>query len=117
MPTYDYECTKCGHKFEAFQSITADHLTDCPECKKKKALRRLIGAGAGLIFKGTGFYATDYKSPTRKQDESVDRHKRAAKEVKESTKAQKEAAAAATPAPTTPPPAASSGTSSGTSST
>jgi putative FmdB family regulatory protein len=84
MPTYDYQCTECQHGFEAFQSITANPLTDCPECKKP-ALKRLIGSGAGLIFKGTGFYCTDYKSTSRKQDESVDRHKKAAKEVKEST--------------------------------
>ena len=85
MPTYDYECGRCGHRFEAFQAITAPPLSDCPECKRKKALKRLIGTGAGLIFKGTGFYCTDYKSTSSKQDESVDRHKKAAKEVKEST--------------------------------
>ncbi len=65
MPTYDYECTKCGHKFEAFQQMSDKPLTKCPKCDKK--LRRLIGSGAGIIFKGSGFYATDYKkksSPT-----------------------------------------------------
>lgn len=86
MPTYDYQCDACQHAFEAFQSITASPLTECPECKKP-ALRRLIGAGAGPIFKGSGFYCTDYKSSTRTQDESVERHKKAAKDVKESTKA------------------------------
>jgi putative FmdB family regulatory protein len=60
MPTYDYECGKCGHKFEAFQSITADALKKCPECGKN-GLQRLIGAGAGIIFRGSGFYITDYK--------------------------------------------------------
>jgi putative FmdB family regulatory protein len=59
VPTYDYECTKCKHKFEVFQKITEDVLTKCPECGHK--LKRLIGAGAGIIFKGTGFYATDYR--------------------------------------------------------
>jgi putative FmdB family regulatory protein len=60
MPTYDYECGKCGHKFEAFQNITADPLRKCPECGKH-GLQRLIGAGAGIIFRGSGFYITDYK--------------------------------------------------------
>lgn len=59
MPTYDYECTKCGHTFEAFQQMSDKPLTKCPKCDKK--LRRLIGSGAGIIFKGSGFYATDYK--------------------------------------------------------
>src|SRR5258708_6654905 len=59
MPTYDYECSACHHKWELFQSIKAEPEKKCPACKKKKA-RRLIGAGAGLIFKGSGFYLTDY---------------------------------------------------------
>ena len=59
MPTYEYECEKCGYKFEEFQSIKAEPLKKCPKCKGK--LRRLIGTGAGLIFKGSGFYITDYK--------------------------------------------------------
>jgi putative FmdB family regulatory protein len=57
MPTYDYVCDACGHEFEEFQSITADSLKKCPECKKSK-LRRLIGAGAGILFRGSGFYET-----------------------------------------------------------
>jgi len=60
MPTYDYRCEACGYTFAAFQSITEDALTTCPECGKE-SLRRLIGAGAGIIFKGSGFYETDYK--------------------------------------------------------
>ena len=59
MPHYDYQCKKCGHRFEAFQSITDKPLSRCPECKG--SLKRLIGPGAGIIFKGNGFYATDYK--------------------------------------------------------
>jgi len=59
MPTYDYECKKCGHRFEAFQRMNDAPLKKCPECNG--ALRRLVGAGAGIIFKGSGFYATDYK--------------------------------------------------------
>lgn len=60
MPTYDYKCSNCGHEFEIFQSMKDDKLTKCPECKKE-TLKRLIGSGGGLIFKGTGFYLTDYK--------------------------------------------------------
>jgi len=60
MPTYEYACTKCGYHFEQFQSMKDDPLKTCPKCKKA-ALKRLVGAGAGLIFKGTGFYITDYK--------------------------------------------------------
>ena len=59
MPTYDYRCEVCKHEFSLFQSITADPCDKCPECDGK--VRRLIGAGAGIIFKGTGFYETDYK--------------------------------------------------------
>jgi putative FmdB family regulatory protein len=62
MPTYEYECTHCGHKFEAFQKITETALSKCPKCNHK--LRRLIGSGSGIIFKGTGFYATDYRKKT-----------------------------------------------------
>ncbi len=64
MPTYDYECEKCGHKFEIFQSMMAEKLKKCPKCGGK--VRRLIGAGAGIIFKGSGFYATDYKKKENK---------------------------------------------------
>ena len=60
MPTYEYVCTKCGHEMEAFQSMKDEPLKKCPACKKP-ALKRKVGGGAGLIFKGTGFYITDYK--------------------------------------------------------
>ncbi|MFZ1729455.1 MAG: zinc ribbon domain-containing protein [Bacteroidota bacterium] len=60
MPTYDYVCKECGHRFEAFQSMSDSVLTTCPNCNTE-ALQRLIGAGAGLHFKGSGFYLTDYK--------------------------------------------------------
>jgi len=59
MPTYDYVCDACDHKFEQWQSFKEDHLTVCPTCKKKK-LRRLFGGGAAILFKGSGFYETDY---------------------------------------------------------
>ncbi len=61
MPTYEYQCEACGLKFERFQSITAPPVKKCPQCNKSK-VRRLIGTGAGLIFKGSGFYCTDYRS-------------------------------------------------------
>ena len=60
MPTYEYQCQKCGHRFEKFQSIMADPIKKCPKCGKK-AVQRLISGGAGLIFKGSGFYITDYR--------------------------------------------------------
>lgn len=84
MPTYDYECGACGHRFELFQSIKAEPVKECPECKKAE-VKRLIGTGGGLIFKGTGFYQTDYKSKSYTQDASVERAKKASKEVKSST--------------------------------
>jgi putative FmdB family regulatory protein len=60
MPTYDYECTSCKHTFEAVQSMADDALEECPKCGKK--IRRLIGGGMGIIFKGSGFYSTDNRS-------------------------------------------------------
>lgn len=68
MPTYDYECLECKHTFELFQMMSAKPIKKCPECGKDNA-KRLIGAGMGIIFKGTGFYETDYK---RKQSNSLD---------------------------------------------
>ena len=65
MPTYQYQCAACKHGFEELQSIKDDPLTKCPQCKKKK-LERLIGTGAGLLFKGSGFYITDYRSESYK---------------------------------------------------
>lgn len=60
MPTYDYECNACGHTFERWQEMSAKKLRTCPECGKRR-LVRLVGAGAGVIFRGSGFYETDYK--------------------------------------------------------
>ena len=60
MPTYDYQCEACNHEWELFQSMNDSPVKRCPKCKKQKA-KRLLGLGAGLIFKGTGFYETDYK--------------------------------------------------------
>jgi putative FmdB family regulatory protein len=67
MPTYDYLCASCNHTFEKFESMSANPSKKCPECGKMK-LKRLIGAGAGVIFKGSGFYETDYRSESYKQD-------------------------------------------------
>lgn len=71
MPTYDYECEACNHKFELYQSISAEPEKTCPECKKKK-LRRLIGTGGAVMFKGSGFYQTDYRSDSYKKAASSD---------------------------------------------
>ncbi len=66
MPTYEYECNVCRERFELFQSITERPVKKCPRCNKPAA-KRLIGAGAGIIFKGTGFYQTDYRSTEYKE--------------------------------------------------
>lgn len=78
MPTYEYVCTKCGDRFEQFQSMSAAPLKTCPQdlCAKKKwgkgKVRRAIGGGAGLIFKGSGFYSTDYRSSNYKSSAKKD---------------------------------------------
>jgi len=69
MPTYEYKCKNCGHGFEEFQSITAEPLAMCPSCGQP-TLKRLLAGGAGMIFKGSGFYQTDYKSKTLASKES-----------------------------------------------
>ena len=76
MPTYEYECTKCSHRFEEYQSITAEPLTACPAEGCRGKVKRLIGGGGGLLFKGSGFYITDYRS---------DGYKKAAKAEKTSS--------------------------------
>ncbi len=72
MPTYDYICDACGHEFEAYESIKADSQTICPACQEAK-LRRKIGAGAAILFKGSGFYQTDYRSESYKAREKADK--------------------------------------------
>jgi len=69
MPNYDYRCEQCDHVFEVFQSMNDDKLTDCPKDDCEGAVKRLLGTGAGLIFKGTGFYETDYRSESYKAGE------------------------------------------------
>ncbi len=72
MPTYDYRCKSCEHEWELFQSIKADPVKKCPACGKPKA-ERVIGAGAGIIFKGSGFYQTDYRSDSYKKAAEADK--------------------------------------------
>lgn len=72
MPTYDYECNNCGHAFELFQSISEAVKRKCPECGKQK-LQRLFGTGAAVVFKGSGFYQTDYRSDSYKQAAEKDK--------------------------------------------
>ncbi len=82
MPTYDYECEKCGHTFEFFQSITAEPLQQCPECQGK--VKRLIGTGAGIIFKGSGFYQTDYRSDSYQSQAKKDKESSSSTDSKSS---------------------------------
>lgn len=71
MPTYDYVCDACEHRFEEFQSMKDEHLKKCPKCRKNK-LRRLFGTGAAVLFKGSGFYQTDYRSDSYKSAAKAD---------------------------------------------
>ena len=72
MPTYDYKCNGCGHRFELYQSMKDSPKRKCPECGKN-TLERLIGTGAALIFKGSGFYQTDYRSESYKKAAEADK--------------------------------------------
>ena len=72
MPTYDYECKACHHRWELFQSIKAEAEKKCPKCGKRQA-QRMIGSGAGIIFKGSGFYQTDYRSSAYKKSAEADK--------------------------------------------
>jgi putative FmdB family regulatory protein len=84
MPTYDYECIKCGYTFEAFQSIKEAPYKVCSRCKGE--LRRLIGAGSGLIFKGKGFYITDYKRNNSSGKNNVKKDKKESSPASDSNK-------------------------------
>ena len=97
MPTYEYQCKACGDKFEAFQSISAKPIKKCPACGKN-TVQRLISAGAGIIFKGSGFYETDYRSES---------YKTAAKKESPATETAKPAADGKTNAAPTAPAASS----------
>ena len=67
MPTYEYQCQECGYEFEKFQYMSEDPIKECPKCHKDR-VKRLISAGSGIIFKGSGFYATDYRKGKRDKD-------------------------------------------------
>jgi putative FmdB family regulatory protein len=84
MPTYDYLCDACGHEFEAFESIKADPQTVCPQCQEAK-LRRKIGPGAAILFKGSGFYQTDYRSESYKAGAKADKPPEAPAKTSESS--------------------------------
>ncbi len=107
MPTYDYRCNNCAHAFEEFQSIKAKLLRACPKCGKR-TLERLIGTGSAIIFKGSGFYQTDYRGESYKQAAEADKPKPAEPktEAKADAKAEAKPAAKATvetkPAPAEP---------------
>ena len=73
MPNYDYKCETCGHQFEVFQSMNDDKLTDCPLDDCDGSVKRLLGTGGGIIFKGAGFYETDYRSSSYKAGAKADK--------------------------------------------
>lgn len=106
MPTYDYRCKACKHQFEQFQSMKASALRKCPACGKI-ALERLIGTGGAVIFKGSGFYQTDYRSPSYQKAAEADKPKSDAKPAASADAAAKsEAKPAATDSATAKAPAA-----------
>jgi putative FmdB family regulatory protein len=96
VPTYDYVCDACSHAFEEWQSFNDAELTACPKCRKKK-LRRLIGNGAAIVFKGSGFYETDY-------NRSADYQKAVKAETEPPAEAKSAADTPASPPPPPPPP-------------
>ena len=102
MPTYDYQCQACGHRFEKFQPITSAPIRKCPKCGKSK-VKRLIGTGAGLIFKGSGFYITDYRDASYKDKAKADSGSSSSSEAKPAdstaTADKKEAKSEPAPAP------------------
>src|SRR4026208_1982337 len=87
MPTYDYECDACQHTFEHFQSMSSEPLKKCPKCGKLK-LRRLFGTGAAVVFKGSGFYQTDYRSDSYKKAAEKDKPASEAKSDSKSDKSE-----------------------------
>lgn len=112
MPTYDYKCSACGHAFEHFQSIHDARLKKCPKCGKPK-LERLIGAGGGLLFKGSGFYITDYRDRSYHDAAKKDAAPTAPSEAKPAASSDSKPPAASPPgtkesAPKSPSPKSSS---------
>lgn len=107
MPTYDYECSACGHRFEELQSFADPPLTKCPNCKKNK-LTRLFGGGGAIIFKGGGFYETDYRRAGEKNSETAEADKSDNKpETKPETKTESKADASDGSSSPPPPPTTS----------
>jgi putative FmdB family regulatory protein len=108
MPTYDYICDSCGHEFEVYESIMVPSRTECPECKLPK-LRRKIGPGAAILFKGSGFYQTDYRSDSYKKAEKADKSASEPAKPAADSKSSTEPSSSPTsePAKTTPAPAKS----------
>lgn len=88
MPTYDYRCLSCNHSFELFQSMTEKPISACPKCGGE--VKRLIGAGAGPIFKGSGFYQTDYKNSSNGNNQKSDKKTSTVTETSKKTKAASE---------------------------
>ena len=100
MPTYEYKCNACNHRFDELQSFSEAALKKCPACKKKK-LERLIGTGAAIIFKGAGFYQTDYRSDSYKSDAKADEPKQTTEKTStDATPKATDTTAAPSPAPT-----------------
>lgn len=85
MPTYEYVCNECEHKFEYFQSMNDELLKSCPQCQEN-SLKRLIGSGSGIIFKGSGFYCTDYRSDSYNKDKKQDKNKKTSSSEKKNSK-------------------------------
>ncbi len=90
MPTYDYRCKACDHEFELFQSMSASVKRKCPECKKM-SLERLIGTGAAVLFKGSGFYETDYRSDSYKKAAKSDTPEKSSKKSESKSEAKPKA--------------------------
>lgn len=105
MPTYEYKCFACDHVFEQFQSITAKPIKRCPQCGKSK-VKRLLGTGAGLIFKGSGFYITDYRSESYKNSAKADSGSGSSGEAKSGDSKSSETATKAESTPKSEAPAA-----------
>lgn len=102
MPTYDYKCQSCGHQFEHFQSMNDPRLTDCPLPECAGTVKRLLGTGAGIIFKGSGFYQTDYRSDSYAKGASADSKASEGAATKTESKSES-ATASSTPAPAAAP--------------
>lgn len=103
MPTYDYECQTCGHQFEARQSMNDPHLTDCPQDGCAGPVKRKIGLGSGFIFKGSGFYITDYRSDSYKAAAKKDSAESSSSGSSSASSASTGSAAAAPAAPAAKP--------------